>query len=95
LGGLADIPLFALTRVMDGPMLILSVMVNASLLRSRYSEYTLDATRNAADDATDYPANGSADRTGRTIALLDPFLCTTNDPLSVRCQGHGKNSERQ
>jgi hypothetical protein len=80
---------------MDGPMLILSVMMNACLLRLRYPEYTLDATGNAADDPTDYTAHGSADRTSRTIALLDPFLCTTNDPLSVRCQGHGKNGERQ
>ncbi len=80
---------------MDGPMLVPLVVVNASPMRLRYSEYTLDATRDAADDATDHTANGSADRTGRTIALLDTFLCTTNDPLSVRCQGRGKNGEGQ
>ena len=74
-------------------MSVMSVVVNASLLRD--TEHTLDAALNAADDPADRAAHGPSDWTCRTIALLGPFLRAPNDALSLRCQGHGKNGERQ
>ena len=64
--------------VMYGPMAVTSIVVNASPVR--YSEYTFDATCDAANDPADSTANGASDRTCRTIALLGPFLCAPNDP---------------
>jgi len=77
---------------MNGPMSVMPV-VNASPLR--YSEHTLDATCNPANNAADYTANGASNRTCYIIALMNSFLCATNDPLSLCCYRHGKNGERQ
>jgi hypothetical protein len=78
---------------MDNPMSVMSIVVNASPLR--YSEYALDAARNAADHPADYATHDSSNRTRPIIALRSPFLRASNNPLSVCCQGHGKNRERQ
>lgn len=68
----------------------MSVMaVVAVVLRN--SEHTLDAAFNAADDPADCTAHNSSDRTGCLIAFLGPFSRTFTDPLSLRCQWHGKN----
>jgi len=64
-------------------MSVPSVVVAAVVLR--YSEHTLDAAFNAADDAADCTAHNSSDRTGCLIAFLGPFFRTFTDPLSLRC----------
>lgn len=74
-------------------MLVTSVVVTLVVLR--YSEYTLDATLNAADDPAYSTTNGPSDRSGCLIALLGAFFRALNDPLSLRCQGHRKNDEHQ
>jgi hypothetical protein len=74
---------------------VMSVMSVMSVVVLRYSEYTLDATLNAADDPADCTAHDFSDRTGRLIAFLGPFFRALNDPLSLRCQGHRKNDEHQ
>jgi hypothetical protein len=61
----------------------------------RNSEYSLDATHDPALNATHDPADGASHRPGRTIAGSSAFFRAPNDALSLRCQGHGKNGERQ
>jgi hypothetical protein len=72
-----------LAGVMNAPMAVTLIVVDASPLW--YSEHTFDATCNAADDPADYTSNGSSDRACYTIALLNSFLCATDDPLSLCC----------
>jgi hypothetical protein len=55
----------------------------------------LTATHDPALNATHDPADGASHRPGRTIAGSSAFFRAPNNALSLRCQGHGKNGERQ
>ena len=77
---------------MDDSMVI-SVVVNAGPLW--YSEYTLNATRNPADNPADYAAYGSSDRACYMIALRGSFLGASNNALSTCRHGHCKKDECQ
>jgi hypothetical protein len=73
--------------------MVIPVVMNAGPLR--YSEYALNATRNAADNPADYAAYGSSDRACYMIALRGPILGASNNALSMCRHGHRKKDECQ